>query len=139
MTDPGTVQAIAETNDQIILALIALVGTSIAALVFIIRNSKIIRDGAGDAAVAAEQSTSAASAVNHVEFGERRLYEIVRHIESKQDEFDRKWGNLPAGMGDAVALTELLHDMSGRIDKIQTDLVDHVRWEMSQKIYTPPC
>lgn len=129
--------AAVEDHEQVMLALIALVATAVATLAWVIRNSRVIRAGAGDAAVAAEQSTAANAAVNHVEFGERRLYEIVSHIEAKQDEFDRKWGNLPTEMGDAVGLVGLLHDMSQRIDAIQAQLVEHVTWEMSVKYPGP--
>ena len=126
-----TVSSIADTHDQIILALITLIGTSIAALVFVIRNNSLGKSIAKDAA-------EVNSAVNHTEYGEHRLYDVVRRIESKQDEFDRKWGNLPADMGDAVGLVELIHTMDRRISEVHNDLLAHVAWEeaMGQK-YIP--
>ena len=122
MTVWAAAATVTDQDDQIILALIAIVATSIAALVYTIRNNSLGKAIARDTAQVND-------AVNHREFGERRLFEIVKQIEAKQDEFDRKWGNLPAEMGDAVGLAELIHGMSKRIDKIDTDLTDHVKWE----------
>ena len=129
----GAIDLVASSDDQVILALIALVATSIAALVFIIRNGRYIKTGAEDAAQPAEQATSAANAVNHVEYGEHRLYDVVARIEAKQIEFDRKWGALPESLGNAVNLSETLHDMNRRLDDIQTQLADHVAWETNVK------
>ena len=113
-------------HDQVILALIALIGTSIAALVYTIRNNAL---GKGIAVDAAEANR----AVNNVGPGEHRLYDLVSRIEVKQDAFDKAWGNLPAEMGDAVGLVSLLHGMRRDISTIQTQLAEHVEWEMSIK------
>ena len=114
------------SDNQIVVGLVALLGTVIATFVVAIRNSAGIK-------TAAEQSAQASAAVNHTQYGERRLYDLVKKIEERQDDFDRKWGNLPAEMGDAVGLVELLHGMDHRIAEIQAQLIEHVAWEMSQK------
>ena len=122
----GTIESVANTHDQIILALIAIIGTSIAALVYTIRNNGLGQSIAKDA-------REVNAAVNHIGPNDLRLYDVIARIEAKQDEFDRKWGNLPAEMGDAVGLVELIHGMDKRIAIIQAQLVEHVAWEMSVK------
>ena len=107
-----TIGAISDTHDQIILALIAIIATSIAALVYTIRNNSI-----GKTVV--KETSEINAAVNHTEYGEHRLYDVVKRIEAKQDDFDRKWGNLPSDIGDAVGLVELLHGMDKRIISIE--------------------
>ena len=120
------IQGIADTHDQIIVGLIALLGTCVACLVWIIKNSRIIK-------VAADEATAANHAVNNVGPEDHRLYKMVEKISQKQDEFDRKWGNLPDDIDDAVGLVELLHGMDRRIAGIQGELREHVAWEMSAK------
>jgi hypothetical protein len=112
-----------ESHDQIMLGIVALLGTLIATFAYVVRNG-------GYARTAAHASTEANKAVNNVGPGEHRLYDVIGRIEAKQDEFDRKWGNLPADMGDAVGLAELIHGMDKRISQIQAQLVEHVQWEM---------
>jgi len=113
-------------DDQIMLAIVAVLGTLIATFAYVVRNG-------GYARTAAQQSTQTNAAVNHTEYGEHRLYDVVKRIEQKQDEFDRKWGNLPAEMGDAVGLVEMIHGMDKRISAIQAQLIEHVEWEMNVK------
>ena len=125
-----SMSAISDTHDQIILALIAIIGTSVAALVYTIRNNTLNKAIAKDA-------SEANKAVNNVGPGEHRMYDALvnglKEIADKQAEFDRKWGNLPDDMDDAVGLVELLHSMSHRMDQVQTELREHVAWETSQK------
>jgi Na+-translocating ferredoxin:NAD+ oxidoreductase RnfG subunit len=120
-------------DDQVILALIAVIATSIAALVYTIRNNSLSR-------TVAKETSEINSAVNHKETGELSLYRLadansrkLDDVIAKQAEFDRKWGNLPADMGDAVGLVELIHGMDKRIAQIQAQLLEHVEWEMAVK------
>lgn len=117
-----TVNSIAATHDQIIFALIALIATSIGALVYTIKNNSLGKD--------------INKAVNNVGPGEHHLIDLIKQIKDRQDEFDKAWGNLPEDMDDAVGLVELLHGMNSEIKTIQQNLSDHVAWEMSQK-YPP--
>lgn len=119
-------QSAQTVSDQVMLALVALVATSITALVWVIRNGRYVK-------TAADQATQANDAVNHKEHGETRIFEQVREIRAKQDEFDRKWGNLPASIDNAVGLNDTLHDMSRRLDGIESQLVEHIAWETNVK------
>lgn len=128
-----TIGTISDTNDQIIMALIAIIATSIAALVYTIRNNSIGKSIARDA-------SDVSAAVNHKDTGELSLYRLadansrkLDDVIAKQSEFDRKWGNLPADMGDAVGLSEMIHGMDKRIAQIQAQLLEHVEWEMNVK------
>ena len=127
------IQAVTDTDNQVILALIAIVGTSVAALVYTIRNNTIGKAIALDAA-------EVNAAVNHKDTGELSLYRLadantrkLDQVIAKQEAFDKAWGNLPAEMGDAVGLVELLRGIQRDISLIQSQLVDHVEWEMSVK------
>jgi len=122
-----------ESHDQVVLALIAIIATSIAALVYTIRNNTLGRDIARD-------TREVNAAVNHKDTGELSLYRLadantrkLDQVIEKQAEFDRKWGNLPAEMGDAVGLAELIHNMDRRISQIQAQLIEHIEWEMAVK------
>jgi uncharacterized membrane protein len=114
-----TAASIQDNHDQIILAMIALLGTSIAALVYTIKNNSLGRD--------------INKAVNNVGPGEHHLIDLIKQIKDKQEQFDRAWGNLPDDIDDAVGLVELLHGMNGRIQKVNQALADHVAWEMAVK------
>jgi len=136
-----TVEGIADTHDQIMLALIALVSMSIAALVWVIRNGRYVR-------TAAEQSTAANQAVNNVGEGKHNLYDMVEHIRDDvtnlkrdQDTFDSHgWETLPPDLGTAVALTTTIRDLqnnhkqvNGKLDTLIVELREHVAWEMDAK------
>lgn len=144
----ATVESISTTNDQIMLALIALVGTSIAALVFIIRNGRTAGTVAGDAATAAAQATAANAAVNNVGEGKHSLYDMIERIRDDvsdlrkdQDQFDSHgWETLPPDISTAVGLTTTIRDLQNghravneKLDTIITELRDHVVWEMGAK------
>jgi hypothetical protein len=136
----ATVDAVAASSDQIMLALIALVASSIAALVFVIRNGRVARGAADDATIAAVQATAANAAVNNVGPGKHTLYEMVERIDKRsadtsvkvaglssdmraiksdvtilkrdQDEYDSHgWGTLPVDLGTAVGLTTTIRDL----------------------------
>ena len=112
-----------ENHDQIVLALIAIIGTSIAALVYTIRNNTLGKD--------------INQAVNNIGPGEHHLIDMIKQIKEKQEEFDKKWGNLPAEMGDAVGLVELLHTMDARITRIREDQLEHLRMHQAKTGETP--
>lgn len=97
---------------QIIFALIAIVATSIGALVYTIKNNKLGRD--------------INKAVNNVGPGEHHLIDLIKQIKDKQDEFDKKWGNLPDDLDDAVGVVEVLRGMDRRISGIQGELRAHI-------------
>ena len=135
------VNGIADSHDQIMLAMIAVVAAAVAALVFVIRNSVNIK-------IAAEQATQANKAVNNVGPGEHRLYdkiatmaETVAELKKGQEEFaDHGWENLPDDLGDSVALTMTIRDLqhdnvnhADKLDQVLAELRQHVAWEMSEK------
>jgi hypothetical protein len=135
-----TVQGIAVSNDQIVMALIALVGTSIAALVFVIRNGRLAQTAADDAAIAARQATAANSAVNNVGPGKHNLYDMVERIhddvvelKGDQDQYDSHgWETLPPDINTAVGLTTTIRDLQNnhkavneKLDMILVELRDH--------------
>ena len=137
----GVGQAIAETHDQIMLALIALVSMSIAALVWVIRNGRYVR-------TAAEQSTAANQAVNSVGPDKHTIYAMVERIhddvvELKRDQaqFDSHgWETLPADLNSAVGLTTTIRDLQNnhktvntKLDTLIVELREHVAWEMDAK------
>ena len=109
-----------DAHDQIILALIAIVGTSIAALVYIIKNTTITKAAAKDAA-------EANIAVNNIGPGDHRLYDVISRIEAKQADFDKLWGNLPSHMNSAVTLSETIHDIQDSIKKVDLALTMHIQ------------
>ena len=127
MLAAATSQAAAlDNHEQVILAIIAVLATCVAGLVYVVK--------------AYGQAKQTNAAVNHRDTGELSLYRLadsnsrkLDDVIAKQAEFDRKWGNLPAEIGDAVGLNETLHDMNRRLDDIQTQLVDHVAWETEVK------
>ena len=108
-----------DPHTQEFIALIALVGTSIGALVYTIKNNRLGKD--------------INRAVNNVGPGEHHLIELIQQIRAKQEEFDKKWGNLPGDMDDAVTLAGTIHDIHTAIATMKNELREHVEWEMSQK------
>lgn len=94
------------------LALIALVATSITALVWVIRNGRWVKQGALDAA-------AANAAVNNVGPGQHTLYEMIETIRNDvadlkrdQEEYDSHgWGTLPADLNTAVGMTITIRDL----------------------------
>jgi len=80
------------------------------------------------------------SAVNHKDTGELSLYRLAHsnsekldEVIAKQAEFDRKWGNLPPQIGDAVGLFGVLHDMGSQLDELDARLRAHDEWERATK------
>lgn len=133
----SNVKELVNVSDQVLLALIAVIATSVAALVFVIRNMNISK-------VAAEQATAANSAVNNVGPGQHRMYDKISRIEEHvekllkdQDRFDSHgWETLPNDLNTAVALTQTIRQLQHNDEKIDTilaELREHVEWEMSVK------
>jgi hypothetical protein len=132
---------IATNHEQIILALIAIIATSIAALVYTIRNNTMIKTTAQDA-------SDVNKAVNNIGPGEHRLYDMIsmvrddmKHISEAQEEFSKKgWATLPPDIATASGLTEVIRNLQNtdkalheKMDQILKELDSHVKWEMSQK------
>lgn len=139
---------VSKDQDQIILALIAIIGTSVAALVYTIRNNTIAKG-------AAQTVEDVNKAVNNIGPGEHRLYDKVDRIEKSvvkleadQEEFDSHgWDNLPADLNNAVVLTSTIRELQNNHDKlhekldsilaeivlIRGELKEHVTWEMEAK------
>ena len=135
------VNGIADSHDQIMLAMIAVVAAAVAALVFVIRNSVNIK-------IAAEQATAANSAVNSVGPDKHTIYAMVERIhddvadlKKDQEQFDSHgWETLPSDLSTAVGLTTTIRDLQNnhksvneKLDTLIAELREHVVWEMSEK------
>jgi hypothetical protein len=142
-----SVQNLVVGQEQIILALIAVIATAVAALVYTIKNNGIAKQGAK-----AANETNAA--VNNIGPGEHRLYDMVvmirdevKALTNSQSEVDKKgWSTLPVDLGSATALTETIrtlqrHDSSiiqklEKIDKrimsIDTKFDEHIKRNCDQ-------
>lgn len=142
------VDAITENSDQIVLALIAIIGTSVAALVYTIRNNRTVQAGAQYAETAAKQASAANAAVNNVGPGDHSLYDLVVHVKEEVDELReaqkdfirRGWQGLQPPIDTAIGLTttinEIQHDhdaLHAKLDHISDVLAEHVAWEMATK------
>jgi len=129
------------TSSQIIVALIALIGTCVSILGIAIRNGSTAKEGL-------KQATQANSAVNNIGPGEHRLYDKVKHIEEAvtklvtlQEQFDAHgWETLPPDLNTAVGLTVSIRDLQNhyastqeKLDQIILSLQEHVEWEMQAK------
>lgn len=90
------------------------------------------------AAVVADQVNNA---VNNVETGEVRIYQMVKELAGAQREFDQKgWRTLPADLNNAAALTSTVRALqndsthiSAHLDRIEAKIDAHVMWEETQK------
>ena len=138
-----------EPNDQVTLAALAVISMLAAGLVFVVKGYR--------------ESRAANNAVNHTEFGEKRLFDrvvdlgkSVDHLIETQTEFQKLgWGHLPSDMADAPALTETIRSVQ-RADedmvrmfeafearnveehaRIMETLRSHIEWEESQKYSRP--
>lgn len=133
--------AAATNNDQVALALIAVVATSVAALVFVIRQNRYVRS-------AAEEATAANQAVNNVGPGKHNLYDMVSNIhddvvelrEAQKDFTKRGWHALEPPIDTAIGLTrtisQMQHDhdeLHQKLDMVLAELRDHVQWEVEEK------
>lgn len=132
-----TVESIADTNDQIIFALIAIIASSVAALVYVIRQGKLVKDSH-------DEIQQVNRAVNDIGPGEHRLWDKIDNIEKAvdrlsqdQETFDSHgWETLPPDLNSAVNLTTTIRDLQNnqkKLDRIIQMLGDHVEWEMNQK------
>ena len=143
-----SVQELAIGQEQIILALIAIIATAIAGLVYTIKNNSLVKEGSK----AAQQVNQA---VNNVGPGEHRLYDMVAMIrdeikyltEAQHDFANKGWATLPADIGTASRLTETIRDLQSKdkfvvqkleeitvsLKSLHEGLQEHVEWEMQQK------
>jgi len=157
-----TVEAVSATQDQIMLALIALVSMSIAALVYIIRNGRMDSGAADDEATAAVTETADKRAVNNVGPGKHTLYDMVERIDvrsadtnvkvvalssdmravksdvstlkKQQDEYDSHgWTTLPPDIGTAVGLTTTIRDLQNG-HKLVNDKLDTIISELREHV-----
>ena len=115
-----------DNHDQVVLAVVAVLATSVAGLVYVVK--------------AYGEARQVNSAVNHKDTGELSLYRLAHsssekldEVIAKQAEFDRKWGNLPPQIGDAVGLFGVLHDMGSQLDELDARLRAHDEWERATK------
>lgn len=129
----ATVQDIAQQNETVVLALIAVISLAVGALVYAIKNNTLGKEIAKDA-------SEANKAVNNVGPGEHRLYDKVttlladvKQIKATQarhqqnwDDFNAKWGNLPDDMDDGADLAVLLREMHHSIQTIDEKLDKHI-------------
>ena len=128
-------------DDQIILALIGVGTTLIAALVATVKAAMSSR-------VAAVQAAEANRAVNGVGPGEARLYDMVADIKADLDklvvaneDFARRgWMTLPDDLSTAARLTETIRalqhgsrDTSEKLDQVLKTIRAHDEWERQQK------
>ena len=103
-----TVKEIADTHDQIVLALIALLATMLALVGFAVRAVL-------NTAAARREATAANAAVNGVG-PEHRLWDKVDRIERE-----------------TARTAQRSNENMMKLDLIQKILVDHVHWEMTVK------
>ena len=117
---------IVNSHDQIIVALVALLGTTIAALVYLAKNRTMLKDAAADVRAVND-------AVNHAGHGEVRIFEQVSAIITKLDhvaaEVERQrgyweeqhdaWASLPPDIHDAVGLVTILRRLMDDVHELK--------------------
>ena len=123
-------------QDQLLIALVGVI-TAVVALLGYVLHSRL--------GAIADDTKHVNQAVNNKETGELSLYRLAAvnsqkldEVMAKQAEFDRRWGNLPPDIGDAVALHELLSNVHRQITEVQAELRQHVAWEMAEKYRKEP-
>lgn len=126
---------VAEAHDTIILAMIALIATSIGGLVYVIKTFTLGKETARDA-------KEANKAVNNIAPGDQRLYakittlvaevKIIKnqlHAHQKNwEDFNARWGSLPEDLNDSADLVVMLHDIRHSITQINEKLDAHLDW-----------
>lgn len=133
--------AVTTTNDQVVLALIAVIAASVGALVFVIRNGRLVKD-------TNTQITEVNKAVNNVGPGEHRLYDKVTHLmldmsEIKDvlgslsgqmeehrlfwEDFHRKWGTSTKKVDPNNDIAVILNEIRTEVGKVQLVLKDHIK------------
>ena len=107
-------------HEQVVVGLGVVVTMLAASLVYLVRTYG--------------QAKQANAAVNHVEFGEARLFDRITHIQevvaelaSANAEFQAKgWTTLPDEFGDASSLSVYLVDLRHGQERIETMLTKHI-------------
>lgn len=136
------------THDQITVIVLGLLGTTIATLVWVIKNGSRVKETSDYAQIAAHQSSAANKAVNNVGPGDHTLYDMVAAI--KEDVLELKaevkdvraeqrafashgWETLPDDMNTAVALTQTIRGLQNghsavhdKLDSIAAELRAHI-------------
>ena len=138
---------LASSGDNVELALIAVVATSVGALVFVIRNGKVAKDTREMAADTNTQISEVNKAVNNIAPDEHRLYDKVSHIAGeisfiKQDvshlsvqmdqhrkfweEFHTRWGTESHGVSSNNDIAITLREIQNEVGRFHTILESHV-------------
>lgn len=142
-------EAVANTSsDNIVLALIAVIATSVGALVFVIRAAATVSKDTN------QQVSEVNNAVNNIGPGEHRLYDKVDHISrelasvtatlnsvsqelrdhrTNWEKFNASWGSLPPEMDTAADLAVVIEHIRDDVKRVREELKNHVEWEMKQK------
>jgi len=150
----GSVQdqldTISGMHDNLLYGMLALIGTSISALVFVIRNNTLAK-------TAKEEVARVNRAVNNQGSDdipdETRMFDMVKEMRSDMTEirenqrrFDSHgWETLPDDLNNAVKLTTTIRDLQSgyaevklvnqKVDVIIKELREHVVWEMQVKYH----
>jgi methyl-accepting chemotaxis protein len=109
-------QAVTTSNNEIILALIALIATSIGALVFVIKNGKLVKD-------TNDQVSQVNTAVNHVESGEQRLYDKVSHLVSELEDVKDILNDVTVEIKQHRLFWDQLHKITHKETKVAEDSI----------------
>ena len=114
------VTAASKDDQQVVLGLIGVISFMATILIYVLRTYG--------------QAKQANSAVNHVEFGEARLFDRIIHIQEVVAELSaanaafqaKGWTTLPDEFGDASSLSVYLVDLKHGQDRIEQMLMKHI-------------
>lgn len=144
-------------GNEIVLALIAVLATAIGGLVFVIKNNgiskqnnAILQDNNSMGKAIAKDAAEANKAVNHIEDGELSIYRLVMsnqttlaeladkmsHIAARHEAWENQWSSYPEKI---TSIHIALSSMQEAILKIQSELISHAQWEMTQKYVCKDC
>lgn len=118
------------SSDQIVLALIAVISLSMGALVFVIRNSKMVKE-------THEQISQVNTAVNNIGPGEHRLYDKVTHVISELEDVKNilhdvtieisqhrlYWEQLHKNWGPKKESESIVGDLASTLDDIRQEVL----------------
>lgn len=109
-------QVTTSSNNEVILALIALIATSIGALVFVIKNGKLAKD-------TNDQIAQVNTAVNHVETGEQRLYDKVSHLVSELEDVKDILSDVTVEIKQHRLFWDQLHKITNKETRVVEDSI----------------
>lgn len=139
--------AVTEGN-EVQLALISVIATSVGALVFVIRNGKVAKDTNKVAVDTNNQISEVNAAVNNIGPGEHRLYDKVTHIAGELsfikenvshlttqmeqhrlfwEDFHEKWGSKTHGLSPENEIVVALGQIQSEVGKFSTILEAHIK------------